>query len=226
MNHAPATEREQPPPQHRRADDPPPGHASWASPMLRVWGGAMVASGPEPAGASAASPPAASAVGFVCLPEREGATLVLGRDDTADITLHDAHVSRRHARLLMRRGRWFVEDLQSAWGTTLNGARVGAPAELRHGDLIIVGATALRYECFWDVLSSPRASPMRQGPEPAPSTPASPAAKPPPRAVAPPPPPPPASTPIEDNLKMVALAIIVLCCAGAIVLLILAGRAS
>jgi hypothetical protein len=244
----------------RRADDPAPASASWASPMLRVWGGALagsptvgsttpgVTSAGEPPGAAlpettqsanqttthpsnqAVSPPAtqpdnrttSAAVGIVSLPEGDGAVLILGRGEKADILLGDMHISRRHARLLMRRGRWFVEDLQSTWGTTLNGARVGAPAELRHGDLIVVGATALRYECYWDVLASPRAAPMRQAAEspPLPAAPLKPA-----RQLAPPPPPLPASLPWEDNLKMIALALIVFACAGAIVLLFLADRA-
>ncbi len=50
--------------------------------------------------------------------------MVIGRDRASDIILDNLSVSRQHARLAWRRGRFVVEDLGSSNGTTLNGTRV------------------------------------------------------------------------------------------------------
>ena len=51
----------------------------------------------------------------------------------------DDTVSRHHARLELRDGRWFLLDLESSNGTTVNGRRVHE-AEVRAGDRIELGA--------------------------------------------------------------------------------------
>ncbi len=63
----------------------------------------------------------------------------VGRDVTNDIAISDPEVSRRHARLMMKEGRIFVEDLGSTNGTFLNGERISSPEQLRLGDAIILG---------------------------------------------------------------------------------------
>jgi pSer/pThr/pTyr-binding forkhead associated (FHA) protein len=45
----------------------------------------------------------------------------LGKDTDNDVVLHDAYVSRHHARLYWDGAGWWVEDLSSKNGTTLNG---------------------------------------------------------------------------------------------------------
>jgi pSer/pThr/pTyr-binding forkhead associated (FHA) protein len=60
----------------------------------------------------------------------------------------EAKVSRRHARITLRNGEYFVEDLGSTNGTFLNrGKRLqpGQPQPLRENDEIIVGKTFLRF---------------------------------------------------------------------------------
>lgn len=60
----------------------------------------------------------------------------------------EAKVSRRHARVTLRNGEYFVDDLGSTNGTFLNrGKRLlpGQPQPLREGDEIIVGKTFLRF---------------------------------------------------------------------------------
>ncbi len=74
----------------------------------------------------------------------EADSVVIGRTDAADIPLADSSVSRRHARLFTRDGRWFVEDLGSRNGTQLNGRTVREPASLAPGDQIRIGDTILR----------------------------------------------------------------------------------
>lgn len=64
--------------------------------------------------------------------------LVIGRHRGCDVVLSDLSVSRRHARLVFRDGRWILQDLDSTNGTMVNGRRVGR-SELRPGDHIALG---------------------------------------------------------------------------------------
>jgi len=60
----------------------------------------------------------------------------------------EAKVSRRHARLFYRDGRFWIEDLGSLNGTFVNRGprlRPGQAVPLEHGDEIIVGKTFLRF---------------------------------------------------------------------------------
>jgi two-component system cell cycle response regulator len=63
---------------------------------------------------------------------------ILGRSETADITLDDSSVSRRHARVVVEGGRYFIEDLASTNGTFLAGAPVKR-APLKNGDRVQIG---------------------------------------------------------------------------------------
>lgn len=61
----------------------------------------------------------------------------------------EAKVSRRHARITTKDGKYFLEDLGSTNGTFVNrGKRLaaGAPQQLNDGDEIIVGKTFLRFQ--------------------------------------------------------------------------------
>jgi two-component system, cell cycle response regulator len=64
--------------------------------------------------------------------------LLVGRDQACDVVLSDPQVSRRHARLFFRDGRWVLQDLQSTNGSTVNGVSVGR-CELRPGDSLLLG---------------------------------------------------------------------------------------
>jgi pSer/pThr/pTyr-binding forkhead associated (FHA) protein len=60
----------------------------------------------------------------------------------------EAKVSRRHARIVMRDGKFYLEDLGSTNGTYINRGRrllPGTPQPLADGDEIIVGKTFLRF---------------------------------------------------------------------------------
>jgi len=71
-------------------------------------------------------------------------TVVLGRG-SAQASLTDQTVSRRHAELTLSDGGWVLTDLNSANGTYLNGVRVQKPTRLKHGDQIRLGSTLLVY---------------------------------------------------------------------------------
>lgn len=67
-----------------------------------------------------------------------------------DLDSHDseAKVSRRHARISLREGKYVIEDLGSTNGTYVNRGRrllPGQPHVLNDGDEIIVGKTFLRF---------------------------------------------------------------------------------
>jgi hypothetical protein len=73
----------------------------------------------------------------------EHARIVLGRGSGCTVVLADITVSRRHAELVLRDGRWILRDLGSSNGTWVNGRQVGA-TEVRSGDLIVLGDCRLR----------------------------------------------------------------------------------
>ena len=69
----------------------------------------------------------------------------IGRDPSAnDVVLHDAKVSRTHARLATRANGFALQDLGSARGTTVNGKQVAREVLLKSGDLIGIGPYVLR----------------------------------------------------------------------------------
>jgi serine protease Do len=71
-----------------------------------------------------------------------GTELLIGRQD-ADLLLDDPQVSRRHAIVRAIDGELEVEDLGSANGTFVNGARVDEPWRLCPGDEIAIGPVVL-----------------------------------------------------------------------------------
>jgi len=72
--------------------------------------------------------------------------VVIGRSPGADIVLGDDFVSGRHARVMPSGDAAVVEDMGSTNGTVLNGQRLTAPARLKVGDVIDIGATRLEVD--------------------------------------------------------------------------------
>jgi hypothetical protein len=68
--------------------------------------------------------------------------LLLGRLPECDLMFANTSVSRRHAQLRFRDGRWVIQDLRSTNGTTVNGTRV-VRCELLPGDLLGLGELVL-----------------------------------------------------------------------------------
>ena len=73
-------------------------------------------------------------------------SLVIGRASESDLVVADRFLSRRHARLTLRDGRLFVEDLGSRNGTLLNEELVEGVAEVSPGDRIQVSGSTIRVE--------------------------------------------------------------------------------
>jgi pSer/pThr/pTyr-binding forkhead associated (FHA) protein len=81
--------------------------------------------------------------GLAVVPLREP-VMRLGRGLSADLVLEEPAVSRRHAMLVRREGRTVVLDDRSENGVYVNGRRV-QEAELRDGDMIVLGRVRLRF---------------------------------------------------------------------------------
>lgn len=78
--------------------------------------------------------------------------MVMGRSPKADLQLQDVGVSRNHAQLKKVGDKVYVEDLQSANGTFLNGAPVVVSQELTDGDKITLGSTTVLKFTYHDKL--------------------------------------------------------------------------
>jgi len=68
----------------------------------------------------------------------------VGRGVTADVRLDDHTVSARHAIVVLRADRPRILDDRSTNGTVVNGRRVDE-AELRDGDVVVLGRVVLTY---------------------------------------------------------------------------------
>jgi hypothetical protein len=73
-----------------------------------------------------------------------GEEVTIGRAPGCSVPLaDDTFVSQLHARIYVREGQPFVEDLGSTNGTFLNQARLNETRPLRRGDRVQVGQTVL-----------------------------------------------------------------------------------
>jgi sigma-B regulation protein RsbU (phosphoserine phosphatase) len=77
--------------------------------------------------------------------ELHAPSILLGRHETCDLVLDDPAVSRRHARIERRTDGFYLSDLHSLNGTTLNGRRVRRAQRLDDGDLIHIHKFVLAF---------------------------------------------------------------------------------
>jgi sigma-B regulation protein RsbU (phosphoserine phosphatase) len=75
-----------------------------------------------------------------------GTSATIGRSMSNDLVLLDGAVSREHALLAEKAGRWFLTDRGSRHGTLLNGVKLeaGEATTVRGGDLVRIGPWTLR----------------------------------------------------------------------------------
>lgn len=71
-------------------------------------------------------------------------TIVIGREQSNGLVIHDPASSRRHCRLTREAGAYYLEDLKSSNGTLLNGRRA-SKIEIAEGDRIEVGEVAITF---------------------------------------------------------------------------------
>jgi predicted component of type VI protein secretion system len=91
-------------------------------------------------------------------------SVTIGRDARNDLTFESASVSRDHAAVVVRDGRWYVEDRGSFNGTFLNGTRVqpGTPLPLRHADRIGIGAETVLFSWPAQLLDTDTTEPLEE----------------------------------------------------------------
>jgi hypothetical protein len=85
----------------------------------------------------------------------------LGRNPDNNLVLPETQISRHHARLELREGRWFLQDLNSANGTFVNRQQLspGQLVSLNSGDLIAIGESV--FTALLQAPARPAASPPR-----------------------------------------------------------------
>jgi len=72
--------------------------------------------------------------------------VILGREETCDIILQDAEVSRRHCQISWEGNAYVIRDIGSTNGTFVNGSQVTLPRVLTNGDAVGLGQTTLIFE--------------------------------------------------------------------------------
>src|SRR3954452_18393961 len=70
----------------------------------------------------------------------------VGRVQGNDLMLPKGNVSKHHARLLYRDGRFIVTDLKTTNGTYVNGRKIAQATIVREGDKIYIGDFVLRLD--------------------------------------------------------------------------------
>ncbi len=68
--------------------------------------------------------------------------LTIGRASEADIVLTDVRASRLHCRIFYEEGIYYVEDLESKNGTSVNGHAI-TKSVVKSGDVLKVGSTII-----------------------------------------------------------------------------------
>jgi pSer/pThr/pTyr-binding forkhead associated (FHA) protein len=70
--------------------------------------------------------------------------VAIGRDEDSTVVVASDQASRRHARIFVSGGAHVLVDLDSTNGTFLN-SKLVKEQTLRHGDVIRIGSTVLKY---------------------------------------------------------------------------------
>jgi pilus assembly protein CpaF len=90
----------------------------------------------------------------------------VGRVQGNELMLPKGNVSKRHARLLYRDGRFIVTDLKSTNGTYVNGRKIAQATIVREGDKIYIGDFVLRIESAASAGGQSAAIPLPMNDEP------------------------------------------------------------
>jgi hypothetical protein len=77
--------------------------------------------------------------------------VTLGRDPICELRLEDEAISARHAKFSFHHGQWWVEDLHSTNGTSLNSEKLTTATVLTSGDEVGCGKATVRVKLNADV---------------------------------------------------------------------------
>lgn len=77
----------------------------------------------------------------------DGSEITIGREIGNSIaSVESEGLSRRHAKIFSKDGKWTIEDLGSTNGTVVNGSKITSPVEIKCGDKISCGKFAFAIE--------------------------------------------------------------------------------
>ena len=65
--------------------------------------------------------------------------VTIGRVQVNDIVLPKGNVSKRHARIVLKDGKFIIVDLKSTNGTYVNGRKITSPLVVKDSDKIYIG---------------------------------------------------------------------------------------
>ena len=85
-------------------------------------------------------------------------SVVIGRDNTADLVIDDSQASRRHARLEPTAHGAVVEDMNSTNGTFINDNELHGRVEIGPNDELLIGVTVMQLRTPQDVQRQPTAA--------------------------------------------------------------------
>ncbi len=74
-----------------------------------------------------------------------GKEIIIGRGLGSGILIIDTFTSTRHARIFLKGGQYWLEDLKSTNGTYLNEVQVSRPVLLADGDRLQVGGVTFQF---------------------------------------------------------------------------------
>jgi len=69
----------------------------------------------------------------------------IGRSHKCDIVLDEPYISRQHARLCFENDTYFIEDLKSEMGVTVNVKEISDKRALKNGDEIVLGPITITF---------------------------------------------------------------------------------
>ena len=96
-------------------------------------------------------------------------SIIVGRDDGADVLIDNASVSRRHAEIRLGDEGWVVEDLGSSNGTYLKGQKISGAQSIGLGDEIGFGKFSIVFGKALGEGEVPLATPSPMADRPAPA---------------------------------------------------------
>ncbi|MFH0901071.1 MAG: ATPase, T2SS/T4P/T4SS family [Pseudomonadota bacterium] len=78
--------------------------------------------------------------------EFDKAEVTIGRVQGNDILLPKGNVSKRHARIVLKDGKFIIVDLKSTNGTYVNGRKITSPVVIKEGDKVYIGDFVMAIE--------------------------------------------------------------------------------
>lgn len=70
---------------------------------------------------------------------------IIGRNE-GEIIIRDPQMSRKHARIFVKKGEFYIEDLKTINKISINGKVITQQTKVKQDDLILIGETELEFK--------------------------------------------------------------------------------